>query len=152
MLLYCQPATISSQCYIVIKQFHPHLLPSHPNATMSHNSFIPILYCCLIHIALPSIHFPIHATFPLTLPLNVIVHVVLPYMLMSHAIILSPCYHLVLMLHCHKKVSSPPATLSFQCYNVTEQFHSHAMLLSCPHCPSIHALSHPCCVSTRTPT
>ncbi len=60
---------------------------------------------CPIHIALPSIHHPIQAAFPSTLPFSAIVHASPPYMILSYATVLSNCMHLIPMPQCYITVS-----------------------------------------------
>ena len=84
---------------------------------------------CPIHIALPSIHHPIQAAFPSTLPLSAFVHASLPYMILSHASDLSPCIHLIPMPQCH-------ITVSPSCYCLIP------MLPSPPHAIILHQCTH----------
>ena len=123
-----------------------HLLQK-ANDTMSHSSFISSLFYCLIHIALSSMHHPIHAVFSSTLPLNAIIHAALPYMLLSHATVLWLYYHHISMLYCHITVSSPHnhlvpmlpfllhTTISYQCNHFFTKVlsHPHTTMLP-PHC------------------
>ena len=100
------------------------LLPSHPNARLSQNSSVPTCYHliqmlqCHTKVLFPSYAavssiLPSHpCTVPSMLPSHphshlMFVHAALTYMLMSHATVLSPCYHLIPMLHCHITVLSP---------------------------------------------
>ena len=138
MQLYCHPSTISSKCYIVTEQFCPYLLPSHPNATMSHKSFVSKLCCCLIHIAIPSMHCTIHAAFPPTLPLNVC-----PCCPPMYAIV--PCYCVATLLPSH-----PNAILSHNSFVPTLLYCPHAtILLPHYHIILMKPFYHQCTISSK---
>ena len=154
MKQHCEDHTVG------IVDYHSNHLPFYTTITSpSCSPDATVLYALpsmlLSHPHCPPVHTPSH---PSCLPNY---HNMLKFQLVqdllkdrnwNHAIVLSPCYHLISMLHCHRTVLSPPATISSQCYNVTQKFCSQAMLLSHPHCPPIHALSYPCCLPTHTPT